>query len=82
MKIGSPAYVLKGFDVIVDCNVTGGTRPVTITWLRNGMPVDASEDSGADFTISNVTANETITCIVNNSIGSVERNTAIHVIGM
>ena len=41
MMIGSPAYIVDGYDLTVTCNVTSGTGtpPVNISWYRNGSGV-------------------------------------------
>ena len=38
VTIGTPTYVVDGFDVTLVCNLVSGTRPITIMWFRNGVP--------------------------------------------
>ena len=38
VKIGTPVYVYRGYDVIIDCKVVNGTPPIYITWFHNGSP--------------------------------------------
>ena len=42
MMIGSPAYIVDGYDLTVTCNVTSGTGtpPVNISWYGNGSGVN------------------------------------------
>ena len=41
MVIGSPAYIVDGYDLTVTCNDTSkiGKPPVNISWYRNGSGV-------------------------------------------
>ena len=78
VKIGTPVYVAYGSDVIIDCNIVDGTRPITITWHRNGSP-DSTRGNVSTITINDARDGDVFKCRADNSIGSDIKNTTIHV---
>ena len=74
----------EGDNVTLSCNATGNPEP-TISWTRNGFPVNASNDSSISFsednkllTITNVNRTDSgeYRCVANNSIGNDTSNVA------
>ena len=80
VKIGTPVYVYTGYDVIIDCKITNGTPPITITWFRNG----SSYPSGGNVSTITITAshnNEVFKCRAENNIAFDNESTTIYVSG-
>ena len=80
VKIGSPAYVRNGFDVIIDCKFLGGIRPITIQWFRNGSP-DPQRGNTSTITIGNPRNGDVFICRADNLIGFDAENTTIYIVG-
>ena len=71
-------------NVTLSCNATGSPEP-TMSWTRNGFPVNTSNNSSISFsedkkllTITNVNRTDSgeYRCVANNSIGSDTSNVA------
>ena len=78
VKIGTPVYIVDGFAVTIVCNVTDGVPPITtISWLNNGQP-DHSRTNMSIVTISNAAHGDNFTCIAENNVGSVRKDTEIY----
>ena len=83
VDVATPVYVIAGNDVTIVCNVASGTRPITISWLRNGVE-DTSFGNVSIITISNVNFDDNgdmYTCRAVNNIGYDEENTVLIVFG-
>ena len=80
--IGSPAYIIDGFDLTITCNVITGIPPINISWYRNGV-VDSSKRNMSTITISNVDINKdngvVYICIAENDEGYDEQLTIVNV---
>ena len=76
--IGTPVYVYDGFDVIIDCNIFNGTRPITIQWFRNGS-LDTTRGNVSPITITNANNGDVFTCRANNRQGFDTEETTIYV---
>ena len=76
VKIGTTAYVIDGNDVTIKCNIASGTRPITISWFRNGLE-DTSVGSVSTITISNVNDGDMYLCRADNRFGFDEEITMI-----
>lgn len=85
MTIGSPAYIVDGYDLDVACNVVKGTGPITISWYRNGI-LDSSKENMSIITISKVDTKRdngaVYTCRAENNKGYDEEFTGVNVFGM
>ena len=68
VKIGSPVYVLEGFNVIINCELVGGTPPITIQWFRNGSP-DPTRGNVYTITITDARNGDVFKCRADNNIG-------------
>lgn len=82
-----------GDPVSVQCTITGGDLPVTVSWLLNGRPIEPSfldiflEKRGHrmnNLMIDSVTAKHSgnYTCVANNLAGSVQHSAALIVNGL
>ena len=80
VKIGSPVYVVDGFDVTIVCNIVNGTRPITIMWLHNGV-VDPTRGNVSTITVTNYNDGDVFTCIAENDVGFDMKITTINVVG-
>ena len=80
VKIGSPVYVVDGFNVIINCNILTGTPPVTILWFRNGV-LDLSLGSNNSVTINDARDGDVFTCRADNIIGQDNETSIIYVFG-
>jgi len=83
VKIGSPAYIIDGFDLTIICVSVSGTPPMTTRWFRNGV-LDLSWMNASTITVLNIEMNwndNNITCRAENDVGYVEVTTTIHVFG-
>ena len=78
--INSPAYIVDGFDLTLICNITSGTRPITIMWLRDGVPYPAGGNNSI-ITVSDYMDNENFTCRAENVVGFDMANTTVRVFG-
>ena len=77
VKIGSPAYVLQGYNVTIDCNVSG-TPPISIIWVYNEQ---FRPEDGNTITITDAKDGDVVTCRADNHIGFDEEFTTISVKG-
>ena len=80
VKIGSPAYIVIGYKVIMVCNILTGTPPITITWLYNGAP-DPSRGNVSTITVTDNNNGDVFTCRAENNIGFDMESTTINVCG-
>ena len=81
VRIGSPVYIINGgSDVIIDCRIISGTRPITIKWLHNGSP-DPTRGNVSTITITDAQDRDIFQCRADNSIGFDTENTTIIDIG-
>ena len=78
VKIGSPVYIVEGFDVTIVCNVLNGTRPITIMWLHNGV-IDPSRGNVSTITVTDYNDGDVYTCRADNDVGFNEESTTINV---
>ena len=78
VKIGTPVYVYRGYDVIIDCKVVNGTPPINITWFRNGSP-DPTRGNISTITITDAHNGDVFKCRADNIIGFDAAKTAIYV---
>ena len=79
VQIGTPGYVVQGDDVTIICNIASGTRPVTISWFRNGA--DTSFGNVSMITVTDYMDGEMFMCRADNVIGFDEETTVINVFG-
>ena len=68
VKIGTPVYVRRGFDVIIDCNTVNGTSPINITWFRNESPYPTRENV-TTITITDASNDDVFKCRADNIEG-------------
>ena len=80
VQIGSPAYVVDGFDVTIVCSILNGTHPITIMWLRNGK-VDTIRGNVSTITVTDYTDGDVFTCRADNNVGFDMKITTINVVG-
>lgn len=80
VKIGTPVYVVDGFYVIIDCNITEGALPINISWYRNGVP-DSSRGNMSTITIIDASDGDVFTCRADNHINFDMERTTINVFG-
>ena len=82
VTIGTPAYIVDGFSLTFVCDIASGTRPITIMWLRNGVPYPAGGNRSV-ITISDTDYNndDVFTCRADNIVGFDMENTTINVFG-
>ena len=78
VKIGTPVYAHEGFDVIIDCNIVNGSRPITIQWFRNGSP-DLTRGNVSTITIADASNGDVFKCRAGNVKGFDTENTIIFV---
>ena len=81
-SIGTPVYVVNGFDVTLVCNLVSGTRPITIRWICNGASYPAGGNRST-ITIPDTDYNDgdVFTCRADNIVGFDEESTTINVFG-
>ena len=79
VKIGTPAYVIDGNDVIIDCNIDSGTSPINITWLRNDV-IDLSRGNVSSITVTDANDGDTFKCRALNIMGFDIKETTIIVV--
>ena len=77
VKIGSPVYLYGGFDVVIDCRIVSGTRPITIEWFRNGSP-HPTQGSVSAITITDAGNVDVFKCRADNIIGFDTESTTIY----
>ena len=77
VRIGSPAYVVDGFNVTIVCNIVSGTRPITIMWLRNGV-LDSSRGNVSTITVDDYDNGDVFTCRAESVVGFDVVNTTIY----
>ena len=80
VKIGSPGYVVDGFNVTIECSILNGTHPITIMWLCNGV-VDPTRGNVSTITVTDYNNSDLFTCRADNNIGFDLENTTINVFG-
>jgi len=84
VDVATPVYAIDGDDVTIVCDIASGTRPITISWLRNGME-DTSFGNVSMITISDVNFDDDngdmYTCRAVNPIGFDEETTVVNVFG-
>ena len=80
VSIGTPVYVVDGFNVTIVCNILNGTRPIAIMWLRNGAPYPAGGNIST-ITVTDYNDGDVFTCRADNIVGFDMENTAINVFG-
>ena len=77
VKIGSPVYVLNGYNVTIICTTVNGTPPISIMWELNGESIDGDANNNYSITITNPNNTDIITCRAHNNIGSDDEHTKI-----
>ena len=80
VDIGTPVYLVDGYDVIIICEIASGTHPITISWFRNGAP-DPTRGNVSNITVTDATDGDVFTCMAENSIGFDMKYTLINVTG-
>ena len=80
VKIGTPVYLVDGYDVTIICDVLTGTRPITIMWFRNGVP-DPTRGNVSNITVIDAADGDVFTCMAENNIGFDMKYTLINVTG-
>ena len=80
VKIGSPVYVLDGFDVNLVCDILSGMRPITIVWFHNGV-LDTTRRNVSTITVTDYNDQDVYTCRAENDVGFDEESTTINVLG-
>ena len=80
--IGTPTYIVDGFDVTLVCNIASGTSPITIMWIRNGASYPAGGNQSI-ITVPDTDYNDgdVFTCRADNIIGFDMESTTINVFG-
>ena len=78
VQIGSPGYVVDGSDVTIVCDILSGTRPITISWFRNGAP-DPTRGNVSTITVTDYNDGDELTCRADNDVGFDEKSTTINV---
>ena len=79
VKIGTPAYITKGYSIVVIvCNIVGGTPPITIQWFHNGSPYPTG-GSVSTIKITSASNGDVFECRADNNIGFDTENTTIYV---
>ena len=81
VRVGSPVYIIDGNTVTINCNLVAGTPPVTIRWLRNGMPEDPPRGDVTTITVTDYNDGDVFTCRADNNIGFDMEMTTINVFG-
>ena len=79
VKIGSPVYVRKGYNVVIVCNIADGTPSITIQWFRNGSP-DPTRGNVSTITITDARNGDVFKCRADNNIGFDSESTIINII--
>ncbi len=82
VTIGTPTYIVDGFDVTLVCNIASGTRPITIMWIRNGAFYPAGGNQSIIIVPdTDYNDGDVFTCRADNTIGFDMENTTINVFG-
>lgn len=68
VRIGTPVYIVGGFDVTIVCNIVNGTTPINITWLRNGV-ADSTRGNVPTITVDDYKDDDVFTCRADNIAG-------------
>ena len=68
--------MVDGFHVTIVCDILSGTRPITISWFRNGAP-DITRGNVSTITVTDYNDNDEFTCIAHNDVGSDLESTTI-----
>ena len=79
VKIGTPVYVLIGYDVIIDCKTVRGTPPINITWFHEGSPYPTEGNTSNSITLTDVHNGDAFQCRADNIIGFDMESTTIYV---
>ena len=80
VTIGTHVYAVTGSNVIINCTIDRGTRPITISWYRNGV-LDSTRGNVSIITITDAMDGDNFTCEAQNSIGFDSGSTIITVKG-
>lgn len=83
VKIGSPAYIIDGFNLTIVCRTVSGTPPINIKWFHNGV-LSPSWMNASNITLLNVglnMSNDKFTCRAYNDKGYDEHSTTIKLFG-
>ena len=82
VTIGTPTYIVDGFSLTLVCDIVSGTRPITIMWLRNGVPYPAGGNQSVITILDTVYNHDDVfTCRADNIVGFDMENTTINVFG-
>ena len=76
VMIGTPVYVVGGFDITIVCNIVNGTTPINITWLRNGV-TDPTRGNVSTITVDDYKDGDMFTCRADNIAGYDMESTTI-----
>ena len=76
VAIGSPVYVIEGYNVTIVCDILNGTHPITIMWFRNGV-LDPSIENETTIIVTDYNDSDVFTCRAENDVGFDEENTTI-----
>ena len=74
VKIGSPVFIVKGFNVSIICDVTSGEPPMTFSWFCNAHQCRGNVST---ITVMNPTEDDVITCRVENKHGFDKKDTRV-----
>jgi len=83
VKIGSPAYIVDGLNLAINCSTVCGTFSITIKWFHNGV-LDPFLINASSIEIQKVGLNmsgDNYTCRAENDLGYDEHTTTIYVFG-
>ena len=82
VTIGTPTYIVDGFDLTVVCDIASGTHPITIMWIRNDVPYPAGGNRSV-ITIpdTDYEDGDVFFCRADNVVGFDVENTTISVFG-
>ena len=82
VKIGTPVYITDMFSVTIDCNITRGTHPITLSWYHNNALVNQARGNALSITIPVTNAanihGDNYTCRAENLLGFDMMNTTIY----
>ncbi|XP_065906698.1 uncharacterized protein [Dysidea avara] len=81
VKIGSPVYIIDGFDLTIICATVNGTLPITVRWFHNGV-LNSSWINASVISLPNIGLNmngDSYTCRADNDVGYDEHTTTINV---
>ena len=74
VKVGSPVFIVKGFNVNIICDVTSREPPMTFSWFCIEQP-DQCRRNVSTITVMNPTEDDVITCRVDNKFGFDKKDT-------